>query len=175
MNARVLVPVLALICFGSVSAQEPQEETLELVNPSGLAHHASISKPRKPRMTRIGDELSVKDDPIARREWMKERLGGEELTSEFRDAVLAEIAAVESVTPNLYKPGAVAPGAPGTWTNIGPVRSNWIQNGVRLAKSDTGRVRTIAVDPEDPVTVSLLTSCCGLCKSRFFLCTAPGW
>jgi hypothetical protein len=42
--------------------------------------------------------MRVKDDAMARREWMKERMGGP-LTADFRDAMLAELAAVQAAIP----------------------------------------------------------------------------
>lgn len=174
MKSRIAVPVLAVVCLASLSAQDA---VLELASPPSagfptddMAYRSS----HRPKPVRISADMRIKDDPIARREWMKERMGGA-LTSEFRDALLAEIAAVESAYPNVYKRGAVPAGAPGTWTNIGPVRSNWIENGVRLTKSDTGRVRTIAVDSDNPDIVYLLTSGGGLWKTSNFLSPRPQW
>ena len=58
---------------------------------------------------------------------------------------------------------------------MGPVRSNWIQNGGRLTKSDTGRLRTILVHPTNPDIVYLLSSGGGLWKTTNFLSPRPDW
>ena len=73
------------------------------------------------------------------------------------------------------KPGSIHRGRPGSWINVGPVRSNWIQNDVRLPKSDTGRLRTILVHPTNPDTVYLLTSGGGLWRTNNFLSPRPDW
>jgi photosystem II stability/assembly factor-like uncharacterized protein len=128
-----------------------------------------------PTLPKIEPGMRVRDNATARREWMKERLGGP-VTAAFRDAVLAEMQALQAKYPNVYaRNGAVKYGAAGTWTNLGPVRSNWIENDVRLTKSDTGRLRTILVDPANADIVYLLTSGGGLWKTTNFLSPRPSW
>ena len=113
--------------------------------------------------------MRVRDNAMARREWMRERMGGA-LSAEFMESMMA--AARRQRQQN---PAASSTGGPGSWTNVGPVRSNWIQNGDRLTKSDTGRLRTILVHPTNPDTVYLLTSGGGLWKTSNFLSPRPDW
>ena len=96
--------------------------------------------------TRIGRragahvDARIKDDAAGRREAVKEQFGGE-FTPEFMESLM---------TAANQQAATVRPGGPrrhqgrtagGEWTNVGPYRSNWIQNGVRFTESDTGRVR----------------------------------
>lgn len=113
--------------------------------------------------------MRVEDNAQGRREWMKELMGGD-LSPEFVEALL-EAARVER---ERY-PNAFAAGAAGSWTNLGPVRSNWIQNGPTLTQSDTGRLRTILVHPSNPDIVYVLTSGGGLWKTSNFLSPRPNW
>ncbi len=74
---------------------------------------------------------------------------GGALTPEFMEAMMK--AADEQIAQ--YGPagrGAIQVPAGGSWTNIGPFRSNWIQNGLQVQESDTGRVRTFLVHPTNP-------------------------
>jgi photosystem II stability/assembly factor-like uncharacterized protein len=174
MRLKVGVSLLALVCLVPVFAQE-QTLPLRSEPASGFpAHDMAYRSKYRPKPIAISPDMRVKDDAVARREWMKERLGGP-VTADVRDALLSEIAAVEAVHSNIYQRGAVQPGAAGTWTNIGPVRSDWIQNGVRLTKSDTGRIRTVVADPTNPDVVYLLTSGGGLWKTTNFLSPVPEW
>jgi len=53
-----------------------------------------------------------------------------------------------------------------TWTNIGPTKANVLQNGgTTLNVSDSGRVRTILVDPANPSVIYLALSGGGLWKT----------
>lgn len=113
--------------------------------------------------------MRVSDNATARREWMRERMGGA-LSPQFMESMMAAAAAQRAANP-----GAFTAGGPGSWTNVGPVRSNWIQNDVRLPKSDTGRLRTILVHPTNPDTVYLLTSGGGLWRTNNFLSPRPDW
>ena len=172
MKLKVGIPLLALVCFVPLVAQEPTIQ-LNTVAPSGFYTDDTAYKSKhRPKPVRISQDMRVKDDPAGRREWMKERFGGP-VTAEMRDALLDQINAVTAAHPNIYK--AAVPGAAGTWTNTGPVRSNWIENGVRLTKSDTGRVRTIVADPTNADVVYLLTSGGGLWKTTNFLSPRPAW
>lgn len=122
-----------------------------------------------PKLPAPGPDMRVADDPRARREWMKQLTGGD-LSSQFMESLI-EIARGEQER----NPGAFAAGVPGSWTSIGPLRSDWIQNGVRVTKSDTGRVRTILVHPGNPDVVYVLTSGGGLWKTTNFLSPRPDW
>ena len=164
-----LVPLAAQRADKKASAPLPFSPT-----PQGFATSDTAYKSKyRPRPVPISAEMRIKDDAFARREWMRERTGGP-LSAQVRDALSSQIAAVESAHPGTYKRGAVHT-APGAWTDLGPVRSNWIQNGVRLTKSDTGRIRTLAPDPANPDVVYLLTSGGGLWKTTTFLQSTPVW
>ncbi|HXU30664.1 MAG TPA: hypothetical protein VN851_08825 [Thermoanaerobaculia bacterium] len=53
-----------------------------------------------------------------------------------------------------------------TWTNIGPTKANVLQNGgTTLNVSDSGRVRTILVDPANPSVIYLALSGGGVWKT----------
>ncbi|MGE5813101.1 MAG: WD40/YVTN/BNR-like repeat-containing protein [Acidobacteriota bacterium] len=125
-----------------------------------------------PRATQVGPGVSMKDEADGRIEWMREVYG--DISPEFVSVLLTEAARQQQLYPNA-NPGAVKPGAPGAWTNIGPVRSNWVQNGPTVTESDTGRVRTILVDPGDANTVYVLTSGGGLWKTTNFGDPVPTW
>ena len=127
-----------------------------------------------PKLKPPANGVPVKDEPRGRREWMKERMGGE-LSAAFSESMLAAANALKQQYPNLYGQGAVKPGAPGTWTNIGPARSNWIENFYRVNKSDTGRIRTILVHPSNADVVYVLTAGGGLWKTTNFLSPRPTW
>jgi photosystem II stability/assembly factor-like uncharacterized protein len=174
MKFKLGIPALALLCSVTAFGQGAQLQLPTAPARGFPTDDTAYKSTHRPKPVKITQDMRLKDDAVARREWMRERMGGP-LTSEFRDAMLGEIAAVQSSYPSLYKPGAVHAGAAGTWTNIGPVRSNWIQNGVRLTKSDTGRVRTILVDPANADIVYLLTSGGGLWKTTNFLSPRPAW
>jgi photosystem II stability/assembly factor-like uncharacterized protein len=176
MKLRLGIPVLALLCSVTVFGQGKQLKLPQQPRSSGFPASDTVYKSSYvPVLPKIETDMRVKDNAIARREWMKERMGGP-LTSAFRDAVLAELEALAAKYPNVYaRRGAVQDGASGTWTNLGPVRSSWIQNGVQLTKSDTGRLRTILVDPGNAAVVYLLTSGGGLWKTTDFTSSVPAW
>jgi len=65
------------------------------------------------------------------------------------------------IDPNL---SATAVGT--TWTNIGPTKANYAQNGgYTVNASDTGRVRSIVTDPANPDTIYVAFSGGGVWKS----------
>ena len=99
---------------------------------------------------------------------------GGALTPEFMEAMMK--AADEQIAQ--YGPagrGAIQVPAGGSWTNIGPFRSNWIQNGLQVQESDTGRVRTFLVHPTNPDVLYVLTSSGGLWKTTNFSQPRPSW
>ncbi len=174
MKLRLGIPALALLCSATMFAQgglQLRERSPKRGFPESDTAYKSSYVPRLPK---IEPGARIKDDATARREAMKERMGGP-LSADFRDAMLAQLSTLQARYPNVYGPGAVKPGAAGTWTHVGPARSNWIQNGVRLTKSDTGRIRTIVVDPSNADVVYLLTSGGGLWKTTNFLSPRPVW
>jgi hypothetical protein len=71
--------------------------------------------------------------------------------------------------------GAIGVAGGATWTNIGPYRSNWIQNGLQVQESDTGRIRTFLVHPTNPDVLYVLTSSGGLWKTTDFSSPRPAW
>ena len=122
-----------------------------------------------PDLPTPGSDMRVKDAAAGRREWMKELMGGD-LSPQFVEALLDAARAERERYPNAF-----ATSGAGAWTNLGPVRSNWIQNGPTLAESDTGRLRTILVHPSNPDIVYVLTSGGGLWKTSNFLAPRPEW
>src|SRR5262245_46427060 len=126
----------------------------------------------QPRERLSPDDVPLKDDPTGRIEWRREQMGGD-LTPEFMEAVM--VAADQQRAQ--YGPdgrGAIKVTG-GEWTNIGPHRSNWIENGLRVNESDTGRIRTFLVHPTNPDIVYVLTSSGGLWKTTNFSAPRPGW
>jgi hypothetical protein len=120
-----------------------------------------------------GPDNPTKDDALARLEDIRERMGGD-LSPEFMAAMMA---AVDEQRAQ-YGPagrGAIKTAAGGTWTNIGPYRSNWIQNGLRVTASDTGRVRSFLIHPTSEDIVYVLTSSGGLWKTTNFTHPRPAW
>ena len=122
-----------------------------------------------PDLPTPGPDMRVADTAEGRREWMKELMGGD-VSPQFVQALLDAARAERERYPNAFVTGAA-----GSWTNLGPVRSNWIQNGPTLAQSDTGRLRTILVHPTNPDIVYVLTSGGGLWKTSNFLAPRPTW
>jgi photosystem II stability/assembly factor-like uncharacterized protein len=115
------------------------------------------------------------EDPKARVEWMRERFAGTP-GPEFTRMVLDAIVKDQAANPAAFRwNGSIAPGTPGHWFSIGPVRSNWIRNGVRVTASDTGRLRAILVHPTNGDIVYLLTSSGGLWKTTNFTSPRPSW
>jgi hypothetical protein len=134
MKSRI---VLALITAASaaITAQEPQ---LALpTQQSEVRRDDGYRSGYTPESLPLSVDDQVKDDPEGRREALKEQFGGE-FTPEFMAAITD--AANQQVAQ--YGPagrGGIKVPAGGNWTNVGPYRSDWIQNGVRLTESDTGR------------------------------------
>jgi len=118
-------------------------------------------------------DARIKDDPDGRREATKEQFGGE-FTPEFMESLVT--AANQQAAE--YGPagrGNIQVPAGGAWTNIGPYRSDWVQNGVRVNESDTGRVRTFLVHPTNADIVYVLKSSGGLWKTTNFSHPRPNW
>ena len=127
----------------------------------------------RPKYAAPAVDATIKDDPIGRREARLEQFGGP-LSTEFMTALSA--AANQQV--DLYGPagrGHIDVAAGGEWTNIGPYRSNWIENGLRVQESDTGRVRGFLVHPTNADIVYVLKSSGGLWKTTDFSAPRPAW
>ena len=128
----------------------------------------SASQPQGPSDV---ESAPIKDDAAGRYQALREALGGD-LTLEFIEAMMTAADAQRAQ----YGPdgrGAIRVG--GSWTNIGPYRSNWIQNGLTVQESDTGRIRTFLVHPTDPDVLYVLTSSGGLWKTTNFSHPRPAW
>lgn len=161
MRVGILAACLAATSV-SVLAQAPQQT----VRDDGyVSKHQPKSAP--------AIDAAIKDDPAGRREARREQFGGE-FTPEFMQSLLE--AANKQVAE--YGPagrGAIKAAAGGQWTNVGPYRSNWIQNGVRVNESDTGRVRTFLIHPTNADIVYVLKSSGGLWKTTNFSDPRPNW
>jgi photosystem II stability/assembly factor-like uncharacterized protein len=120
-----------------------------------------------------GPDSPTKDDARARLEDMRERMGGD-LSPEFMQSLM-EAADVQRAQYGPAGRGAIKPATGGPWTNIGPYRSNWIQNGGRVNESDTGRVRSFLIHPGSDDIVYVLTSSGGLWKTTNFTDPRPAW
>ena len=127
----------------------------------------------EPATKLTGENVPIKDDARGRAEWMRETMGGD-LTPEFMEAMMIAADAERA----RYGPdgrGAIDVPAGGKWTNIGPQRSNWIQNGLQVAQSDTGRIRSFLIHPTNADVVYVLTSSGGLWKTTNFSAPRPAW
>ena len=162
MRYRLVLPLfvaLSVVMTGQAQQQVPRDDGYQnTYAPKSLP--ASV------------DDV-IKDDPVGRAEAMKEQYGGE-FTPEFMEAVMN---AANQQTAE-YGPagrGGIKVPAGGTWTNVGPDRSDWIQNGVRVNESDTGRVRRFLVHPANADIVYVLKSSGGLWKTTNFSHPRPAW
>jgi len=109
---------------------------------------------------------------IGRLEWLKARYGA--VPADFSRRVVQALAAQRSKYPQLA-PGAAPPAGVPVWTSIGPTRANREQNGLKLNKTDSGRLRTILPHPTDPNTVYVLSSSGGMWKTSNFESAYPTW
>jgi photosystem II stability/assembly factor-like uncharacterized protein len=126
-----------------------------------------------PKSLPLSVDDAVKDDPAGRREAQLEQFGGE-FTAEFMES-LTNAANAQAATYGPAGRGGIKAPAGGHWTNVGPYRSAWIQNGNRLTESDTGRVRTFLVHPTNADIVYVLKSSGGLWKTTNFSHPRPNW
>lgn len=113
--------------------------------------------------------LPIRDNPTRRREAMRQWYG--EWTPEYRkfilDAAASERREHRALMP---KSGAVEMGlaapATGSWSNIGPAKADVIKNGSSsLAKTDSGRPRSIVIDPNNASIIYLCTAGGGVWKT----------
>ncbi len=157
--------VIALIAAASAAGmgQQPQQPPRD---DGYIAAH-------RPVLPAPSLDARIKDDPDARRDATREQFGGD-FTPEFMEAMVS--AANHQVAE--YGPagrGNIKTAAGGEWTNIGPYRSNWIQNGIRVNESDTGRVRSFLIHPTNADIVYVLKSSGGLWKTTNFSAPRPNW
>ena len=97
-----------------------------------------------------------------RREYMMERRGGD-LTPESMEAIAAAI----------NEANASVSGT--AWRNIGPTNATKFQNGVNVPAVDSGRARTILVDPSNNSRIFMLTSGGGLWRTDDITANKPVW
>src|SRR5436305_4051417 len=111
------------------------------------------------------------DNARAREEAIKQNLGaGKHDAKPFFDAAKKE----QQKNKNLL-PGGNAPAGTPHWISLGPTKTNHIQNGISQNRVDSGRMRSILPNPNNPDVVYLLTSSGGLWKSTNFTKAFPTW
>jgi photosystem II stability/assembly factor-like uncharacterized protein len=110
---------------------------------------------------------------MGRLEWQKARYGAA-LPADFSQRMAQEFNRQRSTYPQLA-PGAAAPAGVPAWQSIGPTRANKTENGIKLSKTDSGRLRTIMPHPTDPNTVYVLSSSGGIWKTSNFEAPYPAW
>ena len=89
------------------------------------------------------DDLNPSDDAMLRLEANRQRRG---INPDFVGDMLLQAQLQRALNPSLLPGAAAAPGIP-LWSNIGPLKSNHIQNGVLRTTTDSGRARTILPHP----------------------------
>lgn len=111
------------------------------------------------------------DNPFLRLEANRQRRG---LNPDFVGDMLVQAQQQRALYPQLLPNAAPAAGVP-AWSNIGPLKTNHIQNGVLLTVTDSGRARTILPHPTNPNILYFLTSSGGLWKTSDFQSNKPHW
>ena len=111
------------------------------------------------------------DNALLRLEANRQRSG---IQPNFVGDMLLQAQQQRALYPQLLPGAALAPGIP-QWFNIGPLKSNHIQNGVLRTVTDSGRARTILPHPSDPNILYFLTSSGGLWKTADFQKNKPHW
>ena len=162
-----IVTALVAASSAALMAQGPKQQ-----QQTGPRDDAYVSTYR-PQYPAPSVDANIKDDPTGRREARLEQFGGP-LSVEFMTA----LSAAANQQAEVYGPagrGHIQVAAGGEWTNIGPYRSNWIENGLRVQESDTGRVRGFLIHPTNADTVYVLKSSGGLWKTTDFSAPRPTW
>jgi hypothetical protein len=170
-RATALSLFLVLLLSSCALAQSPSQTKRDSNDSGYTSPYLPLAKANRVTGGR-GSEKEL-DNPKARQEALRENRGG---NPRFKLHVLRE-AARERAQFGHMLPGranAAAGDAP-RWFNIGPTRNDYIQNGVTLHVTDSGRMRTILVHPENPNIVYLLTSSGGLWKTENFTSRHPHW
>lgn len=165
MRLRIVAALVAA-SSGALIAQGPPSKT-------AVPRDDAYVSTYQPRLPQPSVDAQIQDDPAGRREARLEQFGGA-LTPAFMESLSA--AANQQV--EVYGPagrGNIAVAAGGEWTNIGPYRSDWIENGLRVQESDTGRVRGFLVHPTNADIVYVLKSSGGLWKTTTFSAPRPNW
>ena len=155
MRRTFLASLILALCIGVIGQAQQQ-------GPRDDGYRST----HVPKTLPTSVDQSIKDDPIGRAEALKEQYGGE-FTPEFMEALL-NAANQQAAEFGPAGRGGIKVPAGGARTNVGPFRSNWIQNGVRVNESDTGRVRKFLVHPNNPDIVYVLKSSGGLWKTTNF-------
>ena len=109
------------------------------------------------------------DNAFLRVEANRQRRGG---NPDFIGDMMVQAQQERAANPQLL-PGAAPPAGTPVWFNIGPVKSNHIQNGVIRTVTDSGRARTILPHPTDPNILYFLTSSNRLWKTTSFQKNKP--
>ena len=176
---------LILLSASSALAQSPAKAKHDTNDSGYVSPYLPIAKANRVQGGR-GSEKEL-DNPKARQEALRESRGGNPL---FRLHALREAARERARYGNMLPTAAAANAATpvtssltassaslasGHWVNIGPTKNDYIQNGVTLHVTDSGRMRTILVNPENPDVVYLLTSSGGLWKTENFSSLHPHW
>lgn len=128
----------------------------------------------------MGDDRRPVDEAWGRREWFRERMGGD-LTTDFARHLIGQAEAERAKYPGRFR-SRLAPDLPAAvngsqWVSLGPTSADYSQNSGTLTKVDSGRLRTILPDTGDTSgnTVYVLASGGGLWKTTNFLSAAPAW
>ncbi|HSM86482.1 MAG TPA: hypothetical protein VLT16_10040, partial [Candidatus Limnocylindrales bacterium] len=111
------------------------------------------------------------DNALLRLEANRQRRGG---NPNFIGDMLVQAQEQRALNPQLM-PGVTPPSGVPVWFNMGPLRSNHIQNGVLRTVTDSGRARTILPHPTNPNILYFLTSSGGLWKTTDFQQNKPHW
>ena len=165
MRLRIVMALVAASSAALMAQGPPQKQT----GPRDDAYVSSY----QPKLPEASVDAQIKDDPVGRREARLEQFGGP-LSAEF----MTSLASAANQQVDVYGPagrGHIKVAAGGEWTNIGPYRSDWIENGLRVQESDTGRVRGFLVHPTNADIVYVLKSSGGLWKTTNFSAPRPNW
>jgi hypothetical protein len=111
------------------------------------------------------------DDAFLRLEANRQRRG---VNPNFVGDMLLEAQRERALNPQLLSGAPLTSGIP-AWFNLGPIKSNHIQNGVLRTVTDSGRARTILPHPTNPNVLYFLTSSGGLWMTSNFQANKPNW
>jgi hypothetical protein len=142
----------------------------------GLASLASAAEPpgappapgKKPSL-----KAPLEAEPDVRID-VRNALFGKYIDENFKANILRELARKQSLYPQ-QAAGARPPEGMPVWQSIGPRGSQYLYNSVTLNEVDSGRIRTILVDPANSDKVTVLTSGGGLWRSNDFSSSKPRW
>lgn len=157
---------LTLLFCSSVAAQTPVSAKRHTNDSGYVSPYLPVAKANRVQGGR-GSEKEL-DNPRARQEALRESRGGNPLfrlhalkEASRERAQFAHLMPTATSTANANSATAASSAVP-HWVNIGPTKNDYIQNGVTLHVTDSGRMRSILVNPENPDVVYLLTSSGGL-------------